>query len=361
MQSGVFFMKYRSLKFYKRFAFLQVGNTQQSINQICENIDAFVKGLKENFPGKWGNVKSLHIGVTNGISVPIYVAIVLPNSIKIPKVKLRPDNRKRAAEEGELSTLPDGYKVTVLPDGTVKVKKPPKAETSEENEELSNEEEEFFDEDEVSDMDDDGEVSDTKEDEVKQEENATESESEEDSGVEAAEEAYLQELTIENNESKKKRKGAEEQAPPKKIQKKMKGEESLTIKNINKKVSDSKEVKSVKTLKGKDTDEEKLLLGGKCPKKGRSVPSSMQWHVEELDDKPTKQNKSKTKVIVKEKSTDKSSVSKSGVVSEPKEKVKVESEVESVEKQVKKKCTGLPSDAVNGKEKKSKLGKVKKG
>ncbi|XP_071439821.1 ribosomal L1 domain-containing protein CG13096 [Hetaerina americana] len=205
----------------------KIGHTKQSVEEICQNIEALVKGLRFTFPGKWKNVRSLLIRTDDSIAVPLYFSYAHPNSIEVPKQVRQPQSMVIRAEVGEISTLPDGYEVMVLPSGDVKVKGKKSNGAigwlnDDELRELGDLDPLNDDEDEVENDESDDELHAEENERVsyeKQEEGDNYSDSEEEEAcVEAAEEAYLKELKIDMMKKSSKKKPEKSESNKRKVE-----------------------------------------------------------------------------------------------------------------------------------------------
>ncbi|XP_046399739.1 putative ribosome biogenesis protein C8F11.04 [Ischnura elegans] len=185
---------------------VKIGNTKQTVQQICQNIEAVAKGLRYTLPGQWKNVRSLHIRTDDSIAVPIYYSLAHPNSVKVPKQEQPPGRKSIPVEVDEISTLPDGYEVMVLPSGIVKVRGKKQDGTigwlsDKELEELGDLEPLNDKDEEVEDEVDGQFASDTEEydrpDLDSQGKDFSSGSEDDESVVKAAEEAYLKELSEE--------------------------------------------------------------------------------------------------------------------------------------------------------------------
>ncbi|CAG9538864.1 unnamed protein product [Cercopithifilaria johnstoni] len=104
---------------------LRIGNLNNPINCIVENVRAAVENVFQYCPGGLCNIRSVSLQmVTGGPSLPLYVDAGPRNAINLPKPMKMKDlraKRDKKAIADELSTLPEGLEVLVYRDGEVKV------------------------------------------------------------------------------------------------------------------------------------------------------------------------------------------------------------------------------------------------
>ncbi|XP_062611514.1 ribosomal L1 domain-containing protein 1-like [Saccostrea cucullata] len=95
-----------------------IGNTEQSCDQIVDNILKAIELLSQKFPGGPDNIKSLQVKTDSSMSIPFYVSLDIGDSVVFPE-------RKRAKKEfviEDITTVTNG-KVKVTEDGRVKIVK----------------------------------------------------------------------------------------------------------------------------------------------------------------------------------------------------------------------------------------------
>ncbi|XP_045475756.1 ribosomal L1 domain-containing protein CG13096 [Harmonia axyridis] len=100
---------------------LQIGHNKMSERELVENVFSAIDSLDKTFPGGISNMRSINIFARRGSSLPIYVSLANPNTVKVPKVILKRPKLSKIVE-GELTTKLN-CKVKVKPTGEVILKK----------------------------------------------------------------------------------------------------------------------------------------------------------------------------------------------------------------------------------------------
>uniref|UniRef100_A0A1I8EZL3 Uncharacterized protein n=2 Tax=Wuchereria bancrofti TaxID=6293 RepID=A0A1I8EZL3_WUCBA len=104
---------------------LRIGNLNNPIDHIVENVRAAVENVFQYCPGGLCNIHSVSLQmVTGGPSLPLYVDAGSRNAVNLPVPMKKKDliaKRDKEAVADELSTLPEGLEVLVYRDGEVKV------------------------------------------------------------------------------------------------------------------------------------------------------------------------------------------------------------------------------------------------
>ncbi|CAJ0950274.1 unnamed protein product, partial [Mesorhabditis belari] len=99
---------------------VRCGHLGQPISDLALNVDEVIDSVAQHCPGGFNNVRSLYLQLPSGVpSLCLHmdngsandVALTAPEKFK----------RRKHEIEGELSTLPDGLKVAVLPTGQARV------------------------------------------------------------------------------------------------------------------------------------------------------------------------------------------------------------------------------------------------
>ncbi|KAL3272458.1 hypothetical protein HHI36_013938 [Cryptolaemus montrouzieri] len=98
---------------------VQIGHSKMSTRELVENIFIAVENIDKQFPGGINNLKHINIYAQRGSSLPIYVALANPNTIIVPKVKVKKPKHCKDVE-GELTTKLN-HKVKVKPSGAIVV------------------------------------------------------------------------------------------------------------------------------------------------------------------------------------------------------------------------------------------------
>nr|CAI5862108.1 unnamed protein product [Callosobruchus analis] len=100
---------------------IEFGHTKMEFDKLVDNLIGVVDFLSTSFPGRFENIKSMHVFAPRSTSIPIYVSLESPGSLKVPTVKT---NRPKAYKtySGELTTRLDTT-VIVRPTGEVMVRK----------------------------------------------------------------------------------------------------------------------------------------------------------------------------------------------------------------------------------------------
>ncbi|KAF9617871.1 hypothetical protein IFM89_039090 [Coptis chinensis] len=86
---------------------IKIGKVSQERNEIVDNVVAAVKGIVEIVPKKWGNVRSLHLKLSESLALPVYQTV--PDiGMKIAGVEKREekmdvDSQGESEKEGEKS------------------------------------------------------------------------------------------------------------------------------------------------------------------------------------------------------------------------------------------------------------------
>ncbi|CAH1967904.1 unnamed protein product [Acanthoscelides obtectus] len=96
---------------------VQFGHTKMESNKLVENLKGVIEFLDSNFPGKFENIKSIHMYATRSTSIPIYVSLDSPSSLNVPKLATKKPKAYKTYS-GEL-TAQLNTEVTVHPSGKV--------------------------------------------------------------------------------------------------------------------------------------------------------------------------------------------------------------------------------------------------
>ncbi|KAK7575961.1 hypothetical protein V9T40_012247 [Parthenolecanium corni] len=113
---------------------LQIGHLGMSPKEIAENIISTGFYIMKYFPGGWNNIRSLHIKGQRTPVVPLYMSLISPNDVPVPKIKGK--KKKSVIAVGEVSSA--GRKVTVRRSGDVIVHDFSSEEDSEDEYEIEN-------------------------------------------------------------------------------------------------------------------------------------------------------------------------------------------------------------------------------
>ncbi|KAK9883075.1 hypothetical protein WA026_001277 [Henosepilachna vigintioctopunctata] len=100
---------------------LQIGHNLMTERELVENVLTAVEKLNTVFPGGIDNLKTINIFTQRGTSLPVYISIADPNTVKVPKITRKKPKLCRDVE-GELTTKLN-HRVKVKPSGAVIVKK----------------------------------------------------------------------------------------------------------------------------------------------------------------------------------------------------------------------------------------------
>ncbi|VDK46765.1 unnamed protein product [Anisakis simplex] len=101
---------------------LKIGNLSESSEDLCDNIEEAAARLAEYCPGGLPNIRSINLQVVSGgPTIPIYADTGSVNAVRMPKMVSKKERYKLNEFTDELSTLPEGLKVTVRPDGRTSV------------------------------------------------------------------------------------------------------------------------------------------------------------------------------------------------------------------------------------------------
>ncbi|XP_061191368.1 ribosomal L1 domain-containing protein 1-like [Saccostrea echinata] len=93
-----------------------IGHTEQSCDQIVDNVLKAIELLSQKFPGGPDNIKSLQVKTDTSMSIPFYMSLDIGESVVFPE-------RKRAKKQfviEEVTTVTNG-KVKVTEDGRVRI------------------------------------------------------------------------------------------------------------------------------------------------------------------------------------------------------------------------------------------------
>ncbi|KAK9891491.1 hypothetical protein WA026_014728 [Henosepilachna vigintioctopunctata] len=100
---------------------LQIGHNHMTKRELVENVLTAVEKLDTVFPGAIDNLKIINIFSQRGTSLPVYISIADPNTVKLPNITRKKPKLCRDVE-GELTTKLN-HRVKVKPSGAVIVKK----------------------------------------------------------------------------------------------------------------------------------------------------------------------------------------------------------------------------------------------
>lgn len=96
----------------------QIGHSKMNIDEILENFESVCVTLKKEMPGKWENIRALHVKTPHSMAIPVYMTLKSSNAVSTPYVKRK---KPKMSEDvvGELSTKSDETEVRMTADGTV--------------------------------------------------------------------------------------------------------------------------------------------------------------------------------------------------------------------------------------------------
>ncbi|XP_044759163.1 ribosomal L1 domain-containing protein CG13096 [Coccinella septempunctata] len=100
---------------------LQIGHSKMCERELVENVFTALQNIDKVFPGGMKNMRSINIFARRGSSLPIYVSLANPNTVKVPKLAVKKPKLSKVVE-GELTTKLN-VRVKVKPTGEVIVKK----------------------------------------------------------------------------------------------------------------------------------------------------------------------------------------------------------------------------------------------
>ncbi|XP_048763572.2 ribosomal L1 domain-containing protein 1-like [Ostrea edulis] len=95
-----------------------IGHSEQTKDQIVENILKAVDQLAQKFPGGPDNIRSLHIKTESSMSIPFYMTVDAGDSVVFPERQ----KKKNTSITEEITTVMNA-KVRVTADGQVKIVK----------------------------------------------------------------------------------------------------------------------------------------------------------------------------------------------------------------------------------------------
>ncbi|KAJ8923218.1 hypothetical protein NQ315_001773 [Exocentrus adspersus] len=100
---------------------VQFGHDKMPVQDLVDNVYAVIEGLDKEFPGKFENIKGIHVCATRAAPLPIYLSFKKSDKVQVSK---NPSKKPKAFKiyQGELTTLPDA-EVVVHPSGQVLVKR----------------------------------------------------------------------------------------------------------------------------------------------------------------------------------------------------------------------------------------------
>nr|CAH7744515.1 unnamed protein product [Callosobruchus chinensis] len=100
---------------------IQFGHTKMEFDKLVDNLIGVVEFLSTSLPGKFENIKSLHVFAPRSTSIPVFVSLESPGSLRVPTVKTKKPKAYKTYS-GELTTQLN-KKVIVRPSGQVMVRR----------------------------------------------------------------------------------------------------------------------------------------------------------------------------------------------------------------------------------------------
>ncbi|VEN37418.1 unnamed protein product, partial [Callosobruchus maculatus] len=100
---------------------IQFGHTKMEFDKLVDNLIGVVEYLSNSFPGKFENIKSMHVFAPRSTSIPVYVSLESPGMLRVPSVKTKKPKAYKTYS-GELTTQLN-TKVIVQPSGQVTLRK----------------------------------------------------------------------------------------------------------------------------------------------------------------------------------------------------------------------------------------------